>query len=173
MNNANHTLISNKYSRLSKQGGVVLLVSLVFLVALTAVAGALMQNTTTDIKMSGASEEKVVATQAAISAVDETIDNQLNIQPVNVFTQALNDIPDYTSAQLLPATTKTKATASADVINNPLYEEYACPRSSVASSVGIIECNFLQLRVQRLYGRGNTSNVVIDANIAQQLLKNN
>jgi len=173
MTNINCTLMINNHGNPGKQRGVVLLVSLVFLVALTAVAGALMQNTTTDIKMSGASEEKVIATQAAISAVDEIINNQLNILPVNVFTQALNDLPDTTSAELLPASSKTNATARANVVNNPLFEEYACPRASVASSVGIIECNFLQLRVQRLYGRSNTSNVVIDANIAQQLLKNN
>lgn len=43
---------------MNKQKGVVLIISLVFLVALTAVAAALMQNTTTDMKMSGASEEK-------------------------------------------------------------------------------------------------------------------
>lgn len=168
-----YTLMNHKYGKTTKQHGVVLVISLVFLVALTAVAAALMQNTTTDMKMAGASNEKVVATQAAISAVDETINNQLNIQPVSVFTQSLNLIPGYTSAQLLPITTKTKATASTRVINNPLFEEFACPRSANASSVGIIECNFLQLRVQRLYGRHNTSNVVIDANIVQQLLTNN
>ena len=158
---------------LQKQQGVVLVVSLVFLIALTAVAAALMQNTTTDIKMSGASEEKVVATQAAVSAVDEIINNQINVQPTNLFTQGLNLVPTYNSNQLLPAATKTGASASARVINNPLFEEFACPRARVASSVGIIECNFLQLQIQRPYGRTNTSNVVINADIAQQLLTNN
>ena len=173
MKNKFYAQKSSQYGTFNKQQGVVLVISLVFLVALTAVAAALMQNTTTDMKMSGASEEKVVAVQAAISAVDETINNQINIQPINVFTQGLNRVPLYTSAQLLPITTKTGASASASVINNPLFEEFACPRSKVASSVGIIECNFLQLRIQRLYGRNNTSNVVINANIAQQLLTNN
>jgi hypothetical protein len=167
-------IMKRKYLNVSKQKGVVLVVSLVFLVALTAVAAALMQNTTTDMKMTGASNEKVVATQAAISAVDEAIDNQVNILPTNVFTQGLRnfDGAGYTSAELLGAT-KTKATASASVINNPLFEEFSCPRSAVASSVGVIECNFLQLKIQRLYGRSNTSNIVIDANIAQELLTNN
>lgn len=166
--------IKSKYGHAGKQQGVVLVVSLVFLVALTAVAAALMQNTTTDMKMSGASNEKVVATQAAISAVDETIDNQVNILATNLFTQGLNNFAGagYTSAELL-GTTETGALASASVIQNPLFEEFACPRSAVASSVGIIECNFLELKIQRLYGRNNTSNVVIDANIAQELLTNN
>jgi len=168
-----YMLMNNNYGNAGKQHGVVLVVSLVFLVALTAVAAALMQNTTTDMKMSGASEEKVIATQAVISAVDEIVNNQVNIQAINVFTQGLNKIPNYTSAQLLPITTKTKASASASVVNNLLFEEFNCPRSAVASSVGIIECNFLQLRVQRSYGRNNTSNLAVDANIAQQLLTNN
>ncbi|MFQ3266042.1 MAG: type IV pilus assembly protein PilX, partial [Colwellia sp.] len=53
----------NKYRRdivqSNKQRGVVLVVSLIFLIALTAVASALMLNTTTDMKMSGASEMQV------------------------------------------------------------------------------------------------------------------
>lgn len=155
-----------------KQQGVVLVVALVFLVALTGVAAALMQNTTSDMKMTGASTEKVIATQAAISAIDEVINNQLNIQPNNLFTRGLNFFAGYTSAQLLPVATKTGATARTVVINN-LLEEVPCPRTRVASSVGIIECNILQLQVQRLYGRTNTSTVVVNANIAQQLLTNN
>jgi len=156
-----------------KQKGVVLVVALVFLVALTGVAAALMQNTTSDMKMTGASNEKVIATQAAISAIDEVINNQLNIQAKNLFTQGLNFFSTYSSNQLLPATTKSGATASTSVINNPTFEEHHCPRSRVGSSVGIIECNIVQLQVQRLYGRNNTSTIVVDANIAQQLLTAN
>jgi hypothetical protein len=157
----------------SKQQGVVLIVALVFLVALTGAAAALMQNTTSDMKMAGASNEKVVATQAAFSAVDEVINNQINIQATNLFTTGLNLFDTYNSGQLLPGTTKTGATASTTVINNPSLEEMPCPRARVASSVGIIECNTLQLQVQRPYGRSDTSNIVVNTNISQQLLTNN
>lgn len=173
MANKYNALMNNESGNYYKQQGIVLVVSLVFLIALTAVAAALMQNTTTDMKMAGASNEKVIATQAAVSAVDEIINNQLNMQAINVFAQGLNKLPLYTSAELLPVGTKTGASASASVINNPLFEEFTCPRSAVASSAGIIECNFLQLQVRRLYGRNNTSNVVVTANIVQQLLINN
>ena len=156
-----------------KQQGVVLVVALVFLVALTGVAAALMQNTTSDMKMTGASNEKVIATQAAISAVDEVIDNQLNQQPINLFTQGLNLMAGFGNAQLLPVGTKTGAIANTSVINNPTFEESPCPRARVSSSVGIIECNTLQLQVQRLYGRNNTSTIVVNTNISQQLLTNN
>jgi hypothetical protein len=166
-------LMNKKHCSLGKQQGVVLVVSLVFLVALTAVAAALMQNTTTDMKMSGATNEKVVATQAAISAVDEIIDNQVNIRAVNVFSQGLInfDGTGYTSAELL-GTTKTEATASASVINNPFFDDLNCPRAIVGNSTGTIECNIIELRVQRPYGRENTSNVVVSAKIVQQLTGN-
>ncbi len=153
-----------------RQEGVVLIVSLVFLIALTAVAAALMQNTTSDMKMTGATNEKVVATQAAISAVDEVINNQVNIQAINQFTQGLNVVVGLGSAQLLPADSSTNATANTSIINNPNFEEMPCPRAKVASSVGIIECNIFQLQTQRLYGRNNTSTIVVNTNISQQLL---
>lgn len=156
-----------------KQQGVVLVVALVFLIALTGVAAALMQNTTSDMKMAGASNEKVVATQAAVSAVDEVINNQVKIQAINVFTKGLEGLAATASADLLPVTTDTDAVASANVINNPLFDEFACPRSMSAFSVGIIECNFLQLQIQRPYGRSDTSAIVVNTSIAQQLLPNN
>ena len=50
----NHNIAKKApHGRSSKQQGVVLIVAIVFLVALTAVAAALMQNTTTDIENVG------------------------------------------------------------------------------------------------------------------------
>ncbi|MCP4990410.1 MAG: hypothetical protein GY928_31540 [Colwellia sp.] len=153
-----------------KQQGVVLIASLVFLVALTAVAAALMQNTTSDMKMAGATNEKVVATQAAISAVDEVINNQVNIQETNKFTQGLKAIAGLSSTDLLPADSKTSATANTSVINNPDFKSVTCPRAKLNFSEGEIECNIFQLQTQRLYGRNNTSTVVVNTNITQQLI---
>jgi len=172
--NKNLYFINNRYSSSGKQQGVVLIVSLVFLVALTGVAAALMQNTTTDMKMSGASNEKVVAMQAAISAVDETIDNQVNVLAINAFKQGILTFtnPGYTSDDLL-GQTNTNATATVRAIQNDFSEELPCPRSESGNSLGTIECNFLILRIQRAYGRNNTSNIVVEANIAQPLIATN
>ena len=171
-NNILRTKVLGKVN-LYKQQGVVLVVALVFLVALTGVAAALMQNTTSDMKMTGASNEKVIATQAAISAVDEVIDNQLNQQPINLFTQGLNFMAGFTNAQLLPVGTKTGATANASVINNPTFEERECPLALISSSIEIVECNTLQLQIQRPYGRNNTSTIVVNTTISQQLMPRN
>ncbi len=157
-------------SRLSfskkKQHGVVLVVSLVFLVSLTAVAAALMQNSTTDMKMSGASEERAVAMQDAMSAVDEVIATQRRTG----FTRPVfgNNFPIVNA---LPATPVTAATASVEVANNNFMLEADCPHSKMASSTGVFTCNVLQVIVKREYGRKGKSEIDVNSGVSQQLLK--
>jgi Tfp pilus assembly protein PilX len=151
------------------QYGVVLIVSLVFLIALTAVAAALMQNTTSDMKMSGASEEKVVATQEAISSVDEVIYEQINDAANNEFASALVLFP-FTVTDTLKKT-KDNTTANIDLGNNPYKLEVPCPHSRSASSVQIFTCNVLRVQVTKKYGRAKTNEVEVNSGIAQQLLR--
>ena len=166
----------NNAVKLNKQQGVVLVVSLVFLIALTAVAAALMQNTTTDMKMSGASEEKVVADQEVVSAVDEFIFKQVTggtgnngfAKPVATFI----DGPKNIIAEL----TKTNKdgeidTASLDLANNEFQLEADCPHSRSASSAQVFTCNVLRIQISRKYGRNKTSTVEVNSGIAQHLLK--
>ena len=157
---------------LPSQNGVVLVVSLVFLVALTAVAAALMQNSTTDMKMSGASEEKVIAVQEVVSAIDEVIFNQATTG-VNLFARSANgedNFPIIDQDALLPGTS-TSSTARVDVSNNPYGLDVACPRLRSASSTGTFKCNILNINANRAYGRTGLSNVSVDSGIAQQLLQ--
>jgi len=144
----------------SKQQGVVLIVSLVFLVALTAVASVLMLNTSSDMKMSGASQEKVTATQEAISSIDEVIIAQMESN-TNSFTSSqfpitVNVSPDNTTAEI--------STRNA---NNLVVD---CPPSRFASSTETFKCNLLRVEVIKEYGRSNTSTVQVNAGIVQQLL---
>ncbi len=162
---------------IKKQEGVVLIVSLIFMISLTAVAAALMQNTTTDMKMSGASEEKVVATQEAVSAIDEVIYNQVAPGKTNEFAKPLVDanFPNTDQTELLPST-KTGATASIDIANNEFKLEADCPHSKSASSVQVFTCNVLRVQVNRNYGRKDSDGVKVNAievnsGVAQQLLK--
>jgi hypothetical protein len=162
-----------KLANVNSQKGVVLVVSLVFLVALTAVAAALMQNSTTDMKMSGASEEKVVALQEVVSAVDEVIFNQVGVGQVNAFSRPVSgdvNFPITDQAILLPGTA-TQSSARVDVANNQYNIDIACPHLKVASSTEVFSCNILRIRANRNYGRTNKSNISADSGIAQQLLK--
>ncbi|MGB1261530.1 MAG: pilus assembly PilX family protein [Cognaticolwellia sp.] len=155
-----------------KQKGVVLIVSLVFLIALTAVAAALMQNTTTDMKMSGASEEKVIATQEAISASDEVMFRQINGGTGNnAFASPLVLFPIDVKDTLIKMDTDNDTTATIDVANNDLELEPDCPHSRKASSAQVFTCNVLRVQVNRDYGRTNTNNVEVNTGVAQQLLR--
>ncbi|GAA5138683.1 pilus assembly PilX family protein [Thalassotalea piscium] len=159
------------------QQGVVLIVSLVFLIALTAVAVALMQNTSSDVRMSGASEEKVIATQQAISANDEVIADQLSgAAGTNGFAFALVKFPITGLENNLTASLKPNTVALIDIANNDLKLEGDCPHSRSASSTSVFSCNVLRTQVIKTYGRENssgvqTNRVIVHSGIAQELLK--
>lgn len=164
-----------KYGQLCKQQGVVLVISLVFLVALTALAAALMQNTTTDMKMSGASEEKVVAVQQAVSAIDEIIFNQVSPGKTNEFAAAVVTFKDgekELTAEMPTLWDSDKFEPPVlDVTNNEFMLEAGCPHSKLASSTQVFTCNVLNIQVNRKYGRNATSTVNVNSGIAQQLLR--
>jgi len=151
----------NQFGIGKKQQGVVLIVSLVFLVALTAVASALMLNTASDMKMSGSSQIKVNAAQEAISTIDEV-----------VFAQIQGNNNAFTSSQfpinMNGVVTSPNTTANITAVNaNNLVID--CPHKKLASDNDQIDCNMLNVQAIKLYGRDNTSNVQVNAGIAQQL----
>jgi hypothetical protein len=167
--------VKNGTFRHNKESGVVLIVSLVFLVALTAVAAALMQNTTTDMKMSGASEEKVVADQEVVSAIDEFVFNEVtggggnNIfaQPVATFQGGAIDI----KADLVNTNKQGDIdTALLDLANNQFQRELPCPRSRTPSSSSV-GCNILRIQISKKYGRHKTSTVEVNSGIVQEVIK--
>jgi type IV pilus assembly protein PilX len=155
-----------------KQQGVVLIVALVFLIALTSVAAAIMQNTTTDMKMSGASEDKVIATQEAVSSIDEVIYRQVNGgSGNNGFSSAIVKFPLTLTDTLTKTNSYNTTTASVDITNNEFKLEADCPHSTSASSTQIFTCNVLRVQVNRHYGRTKTNKIVVNSGVAQQLLR--
>lgn len=170
---AHNQFKSNKYQR-----GVVLIVTLVFLIALTAVAVALMQNSSSDVRMSGASEEKVIATQEAISALDEVIADQLGgAVGTNSFAFPSVLYPIVGLENNLTAALQPNTVASISLANNPnipLTEVVDCPRGS-GSSTNIIKCKVLRTQVIKTYGRANasgvlTNTIIVNAGIAQEVI---
>lgn len=144
---------------MKKQAGVVLIVALVFLVSLTALASALMLNSTSDVKMSGASEQKLIAQQEAISAVDEAIAIQLTSAD-NLF---------LSSGYPQKVTNITSVSVSNVNITKriPAVLDAQCPHQRLATS-GLV-CNILQVEVNNAYGKSKTSNANANAGIAQQM----
>lgn len=158
-------------TNITKQSGVVLVVSLVFLAALTAVTAALMQNSTADMKMSGASEEKTVAELEAYSGVDELIFNQVNSASNNfALPPTGNNYPVVNQDVLLPDT-NTSTTGVITAVNNGFNLDVSCPRMAKASSEGTYGCSLLNVTVTRNYGRNGNSNIVVLTGIQQQIPK--
>ena len=158
-------IISNKLNQVGidkNQQGVVLIVALVFLVALTAVASALMLNTTSDMKMSGSSQTKVNAVQEVISSIDQVISLQVQGN-ANAFTSS--QFPIIVNDMVTSPNTTAKITT---VNANSVAVE--CPRMKLASDTSQFKCNLIRVQATKLYGRSNTSTVEVNAGIAQQLL---
>lgn len=152
---------------LKQHQGVVLVVSLVFLIALTAVAAALMQNSTTDMKMSGATEEKSVALQEVVSAADEVIFNELAVGAVNRFALPINgDNFPVIATQLLPGT-QTSSYGQINVAN----KSQTCPHSKGnASSLGVISCNNFRITTTRNFGRNAQNIITVNTGVSQQII---
>lgn len=161
-------LIQSKSPNKSEQYGVVLVVSLVFLVALTAVAAALMQNSTSDMKMSGATEDKSVALQEVISAVDEVIFNERN-NAVNRFGLPINGVNYPILAANLLQNTLTNSLAQIDIADTST----SCGHSSSPSSNGRIFCNNLTVTTSRNFGRNAQSTIIVNVGIRQKYIGNN
>jgi len=155
----------------TRQSGVVLIVALVFLIALTAVAAALMQNTTTDIKMAGASQEKSIATQEIMSEMDRVIFNeeQKIIGGINRF--ALSQ--EIYAAQVPLTVTEPDTTTGTILGSNQYSLDTHCSHMNNASSVGTFNCRALKVQVSRTYGRNNNSQIQVNAGIVKLIPKVN
>ena len=155
--------LNNKLIKLpTKQSGVVLIVALVFLVALTAVAAALMQNTTTDIKMAGASQEKSIVTLETLSEMDRIIFNE--IRQINGTDQLGTVI-----APIALIVTQPLITTAQLALDNVLIPDQQCPRNKLASSNNIIRCRRSNIDLNRTYGRNNNHNLRIISGFAKEI----
>jgi hypothetical protein len=195
INDKKTTTRDKKSICINKQRGVVLIVSLVFLIALTAVASALMLNTTSDLKMSGASEEKVVANQEVVSAIDELIFAQVNAPtggndfavPLVIFNKVGGGCANSGDNELIEVDgdcvidaqdefdTVNKdsdiTSATIGMGDNQYALESDCPHSKNASSTEVFTCNVLRIQVSKQYGSKNASLVQANSGIVQQLLR--
>ena len=168
----NHIRLGKTPANYRSQQGVVLVVSLVFLIALTAVAAALMQNTTSDIKMSGASQDKVVATQDSITSNEEVIYNEVSKSNDNSNMFALSPSAfQGVDAKFVVAVSNPKSSAEV-VLENPNKLELDCSHARSPSSVQVFSCNRVRVDVTTTYGRNDNSSIVAHSTLDQQLLRN-
>lgn len=166
--------MNNKYSintkyRNNKEQGVVLVVALVFLVALTAVAAALMQNTTTDIKMAGATQEKSKVTQETISEMERVIFNEFRrVDGENALAQIIVGTINFNDT-----VTEPNITTATAINANQFQLDPDCPRAIQAISNDEVGCSIKRVQVTRTYGRDNNHSIQVNSGIAQVIKKGN
>jgi len=164
----NKYLIHTKY-RINKQQGVVLIVALVFLIALTAVAAALMQNTTTDIKMAGATQEKSKVTQETISEMERVIFNEFRrVDGENELARIIVGTINFNDT-----VTEPNITTATAINANQFGLDVECPRSINPISTGELGCSVKRVQVTRTYGRDNNHSIQVNSGIAQVIKKGN
>lgn len=143
---------------LKQQKGVVLVVALIFLTALTSVAVLLVSNSTSFMTLAGASEERTIAIQEAVSGVDKAIALQADgndeferkSYPEEGIAVAVGEMVD---SAIVTRTTEN---------NIPV----PCSNSHLPSSDS--KCNVLTLTVTNTYGRRD-SVITVQSTIEQEL----
>ena len=145
------------------QQGFVLVVALVFLIALTGVASALMLNTTSDMKMSGASQEKVIAMQEAIGSLDEVILLNAALGADNIFLGTIFPVGGTAVAVSADNTTATITIPNSNLV------KIDCPAMKGGDDNDLTKCNMLKVTVVKRYGNNSSSTIVVNAGIAQQV----
>lgn len=149
---------------ITQQNGVVLIVSLVFLIALTTIASSLMLNTTIDIKISGVNQEKLIINQEAISVINEVIAQQ--VEAVNDENHFTHDETTYPYSVML---NRLNTQANIVLASNKSHN-VNCSHSELPSSIDVVRCHHFIIEVSKSYGRNNHQRIMVKAGISQQVL---
>ncbi len=149
--------------KLNKQNGIVLIISLTFLIILTTLASRLMSNTIIDIKIVRATQEKSHAIEEAINIIDEIIAQQSIASNENrYFRQSKNNYPFSIN------TNNPNIQVNVSLASSQSYN-VNCPHATFPSSIKNIKCHHFLIKVNSQYGRYNHQNIIVKAGLLQQV----
>lgn len=149
--------------RATKQRGVVLIIALIMLIAITAVAVALMVSSGIDNKMMSAAQEAQVAMNEALGGHDEAYNSEI-VQDggQNQFTLRIEVGTELVAKENGANTAGTLRTYSA------IPEATTCPPSKYANS-GSLLCNYIRVETNTTFGE-NGQTIDIASVVSQQVL---
>lgn len=148
---------------LHKQQGVVLIVALIMVVAVTGIAVTLMSSSSIDIKITNAAQEREAAENELIGTVQEVISNETSLNSNSRFFNHRVNVPDTgLDLGIVNNTTNTMFNRNA----GPLALK--CPRRFDSSE--IYKCNMLEINSTVQYGTKSTHSLTIRSGVAQQML---
>ena len=144
------------------QGGFVLMVALVMVIAITSIAVTLMSTSTMDMKMATAAEDREMATHKARGGNDQLFSDAVNrtIGERNYFAAFASEqeATDYTSAQGAVSTVSW---------NSEVQVETNCPRSKDPTE-GLM-CVYLQAATVKTFGPNDANQINVVSGVAQQV----
>lgn len=147
---------------MKSQQGIALFISIILLLLLSGLTTLLMTNASLDLKMAGASAQRIDADQQIEGAIDELLTNS--------------------NARLTFATADLNTKFSVTHIKNintavvAINEQPSCARSKDPSSVGLFSCRYLDTRLSKQFGRaktggGHQGETAAGLGVEQKLLK--
>lgn len=155
--------MKKSYKRLRcGQGGFVLLISLVMVVAITSIAVSLMSASTMDMKMATAAEDREMATHVARGGNDELYYNAVN-RTVN----AQNYFAAFSSSQSATQYNSTHGAVSTVSWASTVQIETDCPRSKDPTEG--LKCIYLQAATAKTFGPNSVNQVNVVSGVAQQV----
>lgn len=145
-----------------RQEGFVLLMSLVMVVAITAIAVSLMSTSSMDMKMATAAEDREMATHVARGGNDELYYNAVN-RTIN----SQNYFAAFSSSTTSAQYQSTHGAVSRVSWASSVQVETDCPRSKDPTE-GLM-CIYLQATTAKTYGPNNAHQVNVVSGVAQQV----
>ncbi|MCE2596531.1 hypothetical protein K6Y31_17180 [Motilimonas cestriensis] len=144
------------------QQGIALFISIILLLLLSGLTTLLMSNASLDLKMAGASAQRIDADQQLEGAIGEILTNT-------------NASQQFATAALdTQFEVKHIKNISTSVV--AINEQPSCARSKDPSSVGLFSCRYLDTRLSKQYGRakiggGHQGENAAGLGVEQKLLK--
>lgn len=144
-----------------RQQGFVLMVSLVMVIAISAIAVTLLSSSTMDMKMATAAEDWEMATHIARGGNDQLYFDAVNRTGGGNYFAAFAANQQEANYSSEYGAVSTVAWGS----DNPV--ETDCPRSK-APTEGL-QCNFLQATTVKTFGPNNSNQINVVSGVAQQV----
>ena len=147
----------------SRQHGVVLIVALIMVVAVTGIAVTLMSSSSIDMKITNAAFEREEAENVLMGNVQQIIANEAKKGSASHFLYTQAQIPDGDAIVLekIDNTTSTMNNLNNGVLDLP------CPRRFNFTEG--ISCNMVQVNSTITYGSKSKHTITITSGIAQEM----
>lgn len=155
---------NKKYSvsSLHKQQGIVLVIALIMVVAVTGIAVTLMSSSSVDIKVANSAQERETAENSLIGIVQKVIANEAAAGGNSAFLMKASEIPEGGfDMDDMDGASNTMTNLNNGVLDLP------CPRKF--NFTAGVSCNMVQVDTTITYGTKSKHTLTISTGVAQEM----